>query len=88
MPSRALESSFARQFDACMCGSKRVSYIVAGEVVYGALSKHAVVLELGLAERRSVASDDNQLGLAGAQLLQCGLVAECDLARLHNVLVA
>lgn len=44
----------------------------------GSLGQHAVVLELGLAERGSVASDDDQLGLAGAQALEGGLVAERD----------
>ena len=48
----------------------------------GGLGQHAVVLELGLAERRSVAGDDDELGLARAQRLAVGLVAESDLARL------
>lgn len=39
-------------------------------------------LELGLAERRGVASDDDELGLAGAQRLEGRLVAKCDLTRL------
>lgn len=34
------------------------------------LGQHGVVLELTLAERRSVASDDDQLGLAGSQALE------------------
>lgn len=34
------------------------------------LGQHGVVLELTLAERRSVASNDDQLGLAGSQRLQ------------------
>lgn len=48
------------------------------------LAQHGVVLELRLAERGSVASDDDELGLAGAQALQGRLVTESDLARLHD----
>lgn len=44
----------------------------------GGLRQHAVVLELALAERRSVSGDDDQLGLAGAEALEGGLVAESD----------
>ena len=40
----------------------------------GSLGQHAVVLELGLAERGSVASNDDELGLAGAQALESRLV--------------
>lgn len=54
------------------------TYVVAGEVVDGSLGQHAVVLELTLAERRSVASDDDQLGLAGSEALEGGLVAKSD----------
>lgn len=46
----------------------------------GGLGQHAVVLELGLAERRSVASNDDELGLAGAEGLEGRLVAEGDCA--------
>lgn len=42
------------------------------------LGEHRVVLELTLAERRGVASDDNQLGLARSKAFQGGLVAESD----------
>lgn len=52
----------------------------------GGLGQHAVVLELGLAERRSVAGDDDELGLARAERLEGGLVAESDLARLSRLL--
>lgn len=55
-----------------------VTYVVAGEVVDGALGQHAVVLEFTLSERRSVASNDDQLGLSGSQALESGLVAESD----------
>lgn len=40
-------------------------------------------LELGLSERRCVAGDDDELGLAGAKGLERGLVAESDLAGLR-----
>jgi hypothetical protein len=39
-------------------------------VVDGSFGQHAVVLELRLAQRRSVASNDDELGLAGTEALQ------------------
>lgn len=60
------------------CGT----YVVAGEVVDGGLAEHGVVLELRLAERRGVASNDDELGLAGAEGLEGGLVTKSDLAGL------
>jgi len=42
-----------------------------------------LTLKLGLPERRSVAGDDDELGLAGAESLQGGLVAQSDLAGLY-----
>lgn len=51
----------------------------------GSLGQHGVVLELGLAERRSVASNDDELGLAGTQALECGLVAQGDCEVLLNL---
>lgn len=60
------------------CGT----YVVAGEVVDGGLAEHRVVLELRLAERRGVASNDDELGLAGAEGLEGGLVTQSDLAGL------
>ena len=42
------------------------------------LAEHAVVLELRLAERRRVASNDDELGLAGTKRLEGGLVSEGD----------
>ncbi len=42
------------------------------------LGQHRVVLELTLAERRGVASNDDELGLSGAEGLKCGLVSESD----------
>ena len=53
-------------------------YVVAGEVVDSGLSEHAVVLELRLAERRSIASNDDELGLSGTKRLECRLVSEGD----------
>lgn len=50
-------------------------------MVDGALGEHGVVLELGLAEGRGVAGDEDQLGLAHAELLERGLVSEDDCAR-------
>jgi hypothetical protein len=54
------------------------TYVVAGEVVDGGLGQHAVVLELTLAERRSVASNDDELGLAGSEALEGRLVSKSD----------
>ena len=48
------------------------------------LAQHGVVLELRLAQRRAVAGDEDKLGLALADRLECRLVAERILARLHN----
>jgi hypothetical protein len=57
---------------------KIVTYVVAREVVDGGLGQHAVVLELRLAERRSVASNDDELGLAGSEALEGRLVTKSD----------
>ena len=46
------------------------------------LGKHSIVLELRLAKRGGVASDDDELGLAGAEGLEGGLVTKSDLAGL------
>jgi hypothetical protein len=54
------------------------TYVVAVEVVDGGLGKHAVVLKLGLAERRGVAGDEDQLGLAGAKTLEGRPVAQLE----------
>lgn len=51
------------------------TYVVAVEVVDGGLAEHGVVLELTLAERRGVASNDDELGLAGTDSLDRGLVS-------------
>ena len=58
------------------------TYVVAVEMVDGGLAEHGVVLELTLAERRGVASNDDELGLAGAEGLEGGLVTQSDLAGL------
>jgi len=85
MSSRAVrQSSFARHaifFSRSFsigCGT----YVVAGEVVDGGLAEHGVVLELRLAERGGVAGDDDELGLAGAEGLEGGLVTKSDLSGL------
>ena len=54
------------------------TYVVAGEVVDRGLGQHGVVLELRLAERGSVAGNDDKLGLARAEALEGGLVTEGD----------
>lgn len=54
------------------------TYVVAGEVVDRCLGQHGVVLELRLAERGSVAGNDDKLGLAGAEALEGRLVTEGD----------
>ncbi len=56
------------------CGT----HVVASEVVDGSLGQHAVVLEFTLSQGRSVASNDDQLGLAGSQRLEGRLVSESD----------
>jgi hypothetical protein len=88
MSSRAFKwSSFARHaiFSVSIgCGT----YVVAGEVVHGGLAEHGVVLELRLAERGGVAGDDDELGLAGAEGLEGGLVTKSDLSGLFSRFVS
>lgn len=60
--------------------------VVAGVVVDNALGKHGVVLNLGLAKRRSVTGDQDHLGLVGAESLDGGLVSEGGLTGLHHEL--
>ena len=55
-----------------------MTYVVTREVVDRGLGQHAVVLELRLAERRSVASNDDELGLAGSEALEGRLVSKSD----------
>jgi len=52
--------------------------------VHPRLGEHGVVLDLRLAERRSVAGNDDQLALAAAQSLEGLLVAKAVLAGLHD----
>jgi hypothetical protein len=47
-------------------------------VVNLGLGQHRVVLEFTLAERRSVSGDDDELGLARAELLEGRLISESD----------
>lgn len=61
-----------------------MTHVVAGEVVDRSLGQHGVVLQLRLAERGGVGSDDDQLGLARAQSLHGRLGTEGDLAGLHH----
>lgn len=56
---------------------KALLTVVAAEVVDRSLSEHGVILELRLAEGRSVASNDDKLGLAGAESFKGRLVANC-----------
>ena len=54
------------------------THVVSGEVVDVALSKHGIVLELTLAERRSVSGNDDQLGLSRSERLEGALVSKGD----------
>jgi hypothetical protein len=54
--------------------------VVALEVVDVGLGEHRVVLQLRLAERWGVASNDDKLGLSGAESLEDRLVSEGDLS--------
>lgn len=79
-----LSSKHFREVSSCsfpqddICAKKIITYVVTREVVDGGLGQHAVVLELRLAERRSVASNDDELGLAGSETLEGRLVSESD----------
>lgn len=64
-------------------GSSEV-HIVAGVVVHASLGQHGVVLDLGLAERRAVVGDDDELALATTKRLERGGVAQRVLAGLHH----
>jgi hypothetical protein len=76
--------SFSSPFFSIGCGT----YVVAGEVVDGGLAEHGVVLELRLAERGGVAGNDDELGLAGAEGLEGGLVTKSDLSGLFSRFVS
>ena len=62
--------------------------VVTRVVVDGGLGKHGKVLDLGLAKGRAVGGDEDHLGLALAEGLGGGLVAEDGLAGLHDQLKA
>lgn len=47
--------------------TQECTYVGASVVVDGSLGQHRVVLQLGLAERRGVAGNEDQLGLARAE---------------------
>ena len=66
-------------------GSAKVG-VVTRVVVDGGLGKHGKVLDLGLAEGRAVGGDEDHLGLALAEGLGGGLVAEDGLTGLHDQL--
>ena len=59
---------------ATACGSE--SDVVTLVVLDKSLAQQSIVLDLGLAKRRSVASHDDQLSLATSEGLQGGLVAK------------
>lgn len=69
-----------------LTGSSTKSDVGALVVVNGSLGKHGVVLDLGLAKRRSVGRDQNKLGLAGAHVLKSALKTESNLTRLDHEL--
>ena len=54
------------------------TYVVASEVVHIGLGQHRIIFQLGLAERRGVAGDDDELGLSGAEGLEGRLVSKSD----------
>jgi len=78
-----VEDGHGRASEELTTGSTKLN-VVTGEVVNVALGKHSVILELGLAERGGVSSNDDKLGLPGAKGLQRGLVAENILSGLDN----
>lgn len=65
----------------CETGVYGYAYVVSGEVVDVGLGEHGVVLELRLAERWGVASNDDKLGLSGTESLKGRLVSEGDCER-------
>jgi hypothetical protein len=48
------------------------THVVSGKMVDIGLAQHSIVLELTLAERRGVSSNDNKLGLSGTKGLAVG----------------
>ncbi len=59
-----------------MKGEKLYAYVVTGKVVDVSLRQHGVVLELTLAERRCIASDDNELRFSRSESLERRLVSQ------------
>ncbi len=55
-----------------------MTHVVSGKVVDIGLGEHGVVLKLALAERRSVAGNDDQLGLSRTEGLEGRLVTKSD----------
>ena len=60
--------------------------VVWGNVsnAFGVANTALLTLKLRLPQRRSVAGNDDELGLASSQALEGGLVAEGDLTGLHH----
>ena len=54
------------------------TYVVTSEVVDVGLRQHGVVLEFGLAQRRGVSGDDDELGLSGSKGLEGRFVSKGD----------
>lgn len=72
--SSVADSEVRQPFSGCRPeGKGNGTYVVAVEVVNGGLGEHGVVLKLGLAQRRAVSGDEDQLGLARAESLHGGL---------------
>jgi hypothetical protein len=62
------------------------TYVVASEVVHIGLGKHGIVFQLGFAERRGVAGNDDELSLSGTESLQSRLVSESDCERWRSAI--
>jgi hypothetical protein len=77
---RWVESSQTRRSDRrTSCRQTKYAlctYVCSREVVNLGLGQHRVVLEFTLAERRGVSGDDDELGLARAELLEGRLISE------------
>lgn len=58
--------------------------VVTSVVVNSSLREESIVFDLGLTERRTVASEDDKLGLSRTKRLESLLVSEVELTRLHN----
>ncbi len=58
--------------------------VVTAVMVHASLGKHGIVLDFGLAKRRTVVGDDDQLTLAAAQRLERSSIAQRVFAGLHH----